>query len=53
MRATLSSLWSRISRWWRRDSEPQDPYAGVRVPLKRGPRDRSAAVALAEPDERA
>jgi hypothetical protein len=52
MRATLASLWKRISRLWRRDPEPQDPYAGVRVPLKRGPRDRNAAVALAEPEDR-
>jgi hypothetical protein len=31
--------------------EPHDPYAGVRVPVKKGPRGRSGAVALAEPDE--
>jgi hypothetical protein len=29
----------------------QDPFAGVRSPNKRGPRGRSGAVALAEPDE--
>ena len=29
----------------------QDPYAGVRSPNKRGPRGRSGAVALAEPDD--
>jgi hypothetical protein len=28
-----------------------DPYAGVREPRKRGPADRSAAVALSEPDD--
>ena len=31
--------------------EPHDPYAGVRVPVKEGPKGRSGAVALAEPDE--
>ena len=31
--------------------EPADPYAGVRAPIKRGPRGRSGAVALLEPDE--
>lgn len=30
---------------------PEDPFAGVRVPKKRGPGGRSAAIALAEPDE--
>jgi hypothetical protein len=29
----------------------QDPFAGVRSPNKRGPRGRSGAVALAEPDD--
>src|SRR2546423_1820369 len=29
----------------------KDPFAEVRAPVKRGPRDRSGAVALAEPDE--
>jgi hypothetical protein len=50
MRETLLKLWSRLSRLWRRDAEPQDPYAGVRVPLKRDPQGRHAAVALLEPD---
>lgn len=30
---------------------PRDPYAGVRAPLKKGPPNRSGAVALEEPDE--
>jgi hypothetical protein len=51
MRDTLSGLWRKFKALWRRDPEPQDPYAGVRAPLKRGPRDRSSAVALAEPEE--
>jgi hypothetical protein len=51
MRDTFSVLWRKLKTLWRRDPEPQDPYAGVRVPLKRGPRGRSSAVALAEPEE--
>ena len=51
MGKSLSRLWDRISRLWRRNPEPQDPYAGVRVPLKRGPHGRSAAVALLEPED--
>lgn len=50
MRNPLSDLWRKFKGLWRRP-EPQDPYAGVRSPLKRGPRDRSSAVALAEPEE--
>jgi hypothetical protein len=30
---------------------PRDPYAGSLVPNRRGPKDRSSAVALAEPDD--
>jgi len=29
---------------------PDDPYAPVRVPIKRGPPDKHASIALAEPD---
>jgi hypothetical protein len=36
----------------RRDPPPDaDPYAGSPVRNKRGPNDRGAAVALAEPDD--
>jgi hypothetical protein len=34
----------------RRPDPPDDPHAAVRVPIKRGPPDKSAAVALDEPD---
>ena len=51
MSRLLSGLWGKWKRLWRRDSEPQDPYSGVRVPLKRGPHGRSAAAAVAEPEE--
>lgn len=40
-----------IQKWFRRKADPHDPYARVRVPLKKKPGGgRSAAVALAEPD---
>ena len=40
----------RVQRWFRRPTEPQDPYAYVMAGLKRGPGGRSAAVALEEPE---
>jgi hypothetical protein len=33
-------------------SAPDDPHVGVREPRKRGPSGKSAAIALAEPEER-
>jgi hypothetical protein len=47
----LAALWRKVKSLWRRNPEPQDPYAGVRAPLKRSPQGRSSAVALAEPEE--
>jgi hypothetical protein len=32
-------------------AEPHDPYVGVREPVRKGPPDRSGAVALEEPQE--
>jgi hypothetical protein len=46
-----SNWFRRLLRLLRRRTEPQDPYARVRVRTKKGPGDRSAAVALKEPDE--
>jgi hypothetical protein len=34
----------------RRPDSPDDPYAAVRAPIKRGPPDKSAVIELAEPD---
>lgn len=31
--------------------EPHDPYVGVREPVRKGPPNRSGAVALEEPEE--
>ena len=35
----------------RNDEADDDPDAGVRVPVKPGPPDRTSSVAVAEPDE--
>jgi hypothetical protein len=40
-----------LQKLLRRDPEPQDPYAYVGVPLRKGPSGRSSAIAMAEPDE--
>ena len=51
----LQRLIARVKRLFGRkpepEPEPEDPFAGVRSPNKRGPRNRSGAVALAEPHE--
>ena len=48
----IAALQNLLRRLLRRDpAEPQDPYARVRVPVRRGPSGRGAAVALEEPLE--
>ena len=47
----LLDLLSRLFGGHRPPGHPRDTYAGQPVPKKRGPQDRSAAVALAEPDD--
>jgi hypothetical protein len=49
----LQRLLARLKQLFGRkpEPEPEDPFAGVRSPNKRGPQSRSGAVALAEPDE--
>jgi hypothetical protein len=47
----LLDLFSRLFGGQRPPGHPRDPYAYQPVPKKRGPQDRSAAVALAEPDD--
>jgi len=48
----LQALRQLMRRLLRRDpAEPQDPYARVQVPVRRGPGGRSSAVALEEPPE--
>ena len=45
----LRQLMRRLLR--RGPAEPQDPYARVGAPVRRGPGGRSSAVALEEPPE--
>jgi GrpB-like predicted nucleotidyltransferase (UPF0157 family) len=47
----LTNLVQTLRRWLKRNPEEQDPYARVRVPVRKGPGSRSAAVALEEPDK--
>lgn len=42
----LANMWRAIRR---RNQSPEDPYASVRHPVRRGPPSNSAAVALDEP----
>ena len=51
MPAIFSNLLGKLAKLWRRKPEPQDPhhYTHVLVPVGRGPRGRSASVALEEP----
>ena len=46
----FSDLIQLVKRWLGWSPNPPAPYVGVRVPLRKGPNDRSAAVALQEPD---
>jgi hypothetical protein len=39
-----------LRRWWKRHPDSRDPYARVRVPVRKGPGSRHGAVALKEPD---
>lgn len=41
-----------IRKILRRDTDPQDPYSKVRVPVKKGPGGLKASVALEEPRRR-
>lgn len=40
-----------VRRLLKRKPEDRDPYARVRVPVRKGPGGRSTAVALKEPNE--
>jgi hypothetical protein len=45
-------LLDKVRRWWRRKPElPGDPYAYRMAPVRRGPRGKSGAAAVAEPEE--
>ena len=51
LRFVLRQLSPRESSESLDDPLVEDPFAGVPSPKKRGPQDRSGAVALAEPDD--
>ena len=51
-RSRLRRLLETIRRWWKREPEhPGDPFAYRMAPVRRGPKGRSGAAAVAEPDE--
>ena len=51
-KSRLRVLWDRVRRWVRRESDlPGDPYAYRMAPVQRGPKGRSGAAAVAEPEE--
>jgi GrpB-like predicted nucleotidyltransferase (UPF0157 family) len=39
-----------LRRWLKRNPDSRDPYARVRVPVRKGPGSRQGAVALKEPE---
>ena len=39
-----------VRRWFKRNPDSRDPYARLRVPVRKGPGGRHDAVALKEPD---
>jgi hypothetical protein len=59
----MGRLWRRLLQWfgfggrpgWSgrgpRPGSPRDPFAGKLAPVRSGPKNRSGAVAVAEPDE--
>lgn len=47
----IASFTVELARRWFRPQPPERPNAEVLVPIGRGPRPRSGAVALAEPRE--
>jgi hypothetical protein len=47
----VRELLIRLRRFFRRHPDGYDPYARVRVPLKKGPGGLSSSVALKEPRE--
>jgi hypothetical protein len=44
------SILRKLLRWLRFGRDPRDPWSRVREPVRKGPKDRSGAVALREPD---
>ena len=52
-KSRLQALWDRMRRWAKREPDlPGDPYTYRMAPVRRGPKGRSGAAAVAEPEER-
>jgi hypothetical protein len=56
MATTSPSRWRRLldqlRRWWKKEPDlPVDPFAERMAPIRLGPKGRSGAAAVAEPDE--
>ena len=50
--ARFRNLLDRLRRSWKREPDfPADPYADRMAPVRRGPKGRSGAAAVAEPEE--
>lgn len=50
----LRRLMERVRRWWKKEPDlPGDPFAYRMAPLRRSPKGRSGAAAVAEPEEEA
>ena len=45
------NLMEALRRWLKRKPDGEDPYTRIRVPVRKGPSNRSAAVALKEPNK--
>jgi hypothetical protein len=52
MPSTFRQLIGQMLSWLLGRIPPHEPFAGVRVPRRKGPSDRTSSVALAEPRER-
>jgi hypothetical protein len=51
MPSTFRQLIGQLLSWLLGRTPPHEPFAGVRVPRRKGPNDRTASVALAVPRE--
>jgi len=52
LRFRLQRALDRLRRWLKGEPDlPADPFANQMAPLHRGPKGRSGAAAVAEPDE--
>jgi len=51
-KSRLRALWNQLRRWAKREPDlPGDPYGYGMASVRRGPKGRSGAAAVAEPEE--